>query len=393
MAQPVASAEVTLPGGAKKTIAPGGREIVFGHTDRQGIYQLRAGTNDVAFCVNVLDAAESNTKPREELQLGKFDTVGDDGNQAGQRGNVALDCGRRAGGLDVRVVVLPSEDRLNWPLLCNSLVVSGAATAAAVTGGALARFGSPAAAGLARDVFWRRRLSRWCCRLSWSPIAGSDCWAKTGLAALAAVEHLFAGRRDLDSRAAELADYVFLCVRRMAAGAGGAIGSGSAPGRRLSPALAAAAAGARRPWCNSAILTFVLTLNNFAVPAILAGQSFSGGSVGAVQHNFRLRSGPGPELAAGAGAVGPGDVLSRRRYLVVVAIQSRDGPGLSAATGRGVASRPGMSPPCSGGFLPGRAAVAIGGQPARRGANSCRPWRRAIPPSRIRSRMRRCRQP
>ena len=32
--------------------------------------------NDVAFCVNVLDAAESNTKPREELQLGKFNKVG-----------------------------------------------------------------------------------------------------------------------------------------------------------------------------------------------------------------------------------------------------------------------------------------------------------------------------
>ena len=30
----------------------------------------------VAFCVNVLDAAESNTKPREELQLGKFNTIG-----------------------------------------------------------------------------------------------------------------------------------------------------------------------------------------------------------------------------------------------------------------------------------------------------------------------------
>jgi Ca-activated chloride channel homolog len=35
--QPVPSAEVTLPGGAKETIATAGnREIVFGHTDRQG---------------------------------------------------------------------------------------------------------------------------------------------------------------------------------------------------------------------------------------------------------------------------------------------------------------------------------------------------------------------
>ena len=75
--QPVASAEVTLPGGAKETLATtGNREVVFGHTDRQGTYHLRAGTNEVAFCVNVLDAAESNTKPREELQLGKFNKVG-----------------------------------------------------------------------------------------------------------------------------------------------------------------------------------------------------------------------------------------------------------------------------------------------------------------------------
>jgi len=75
-AQPIASAEIILPGGASETIAPGGKEIVFGHTAKQGIYHLRAGAADVAFCVNVLDAAESNTKPREELRMGKFNTVG-----------------------------------------------------------------------------------------------------------------------------------------------------------------------------------------------------------------------------------------------------------------------------------------------------------------------------
>ena len=36
---------------------------------------MRVGTNDVTFCVNLLDAAESNTKPREELDFGKFNTV------------------------------------------------------------------------------------------------------------------------------------------------------------------------------------------------------------------------------------------------------------------------------------------------------------------------------
>ena len=74
--QATPSAEITLPSGAKETIqTAGSREIVFGHTDKQGTYHLRAGTNDFAFCVNVLDAAESNTKPRDELQLGKFNKV------------------------------------------------------------------------------------------------------------------------------------------------------------------------------------------------------------------------------------------------------------------------------------------------------------------------------
>jgi hypothetical protein len=77
LSQPAPAVEVTLPGGAKETVpASGSREIIFGHTDRQGTYHLRAGTNDITFCVNVLDAAESNTNPREELQLGKFDKVG-----------------------------------------------------------------------------------------------------------------------------------------------------------------------------------------------------------------------------------------------------------------------------------------------------------------------------
>jgi hypothetical protein len=77
LAQPVAAAEVVLPGGARETVAvTDKREIVFGDTAKQGIYHLRAGALDVPFCVNVLDAAESNTKPRDELRFGKFNTVG-----------------------------------------------------------------------------------------------------------------------------------------------------------------------------------------------------------------------------------------------------------------------------------------------------------------------------
>ena len=42
---------------------------------KQGIYRLKAGTNEVAFCVNLLDAAESDTTPKAELQFGKYAKV------------------------------------------------------------------------------------------------------------------------------------------------------------------------------------------------------------------------------------------------------------------------------------------------------------------------------
>lgn len=77
LTEPASSAEVTLPGGATKalTLDPTANELVFGETYKQGVYQLRLGTNDTAFCVNLLDAAESNIKPRDELQLGEYTKV------------------------------------------------------------------------------------------------------------------------------------------------------------------------------------------------------------------------------------------------------------------------------------------------------------------------------
>ena len=74
---PETSAQVTLPGGATKALAldPNANEFVFGDTYKQGAYRLRLGTNDTVFCVNLLDAAESNIKPRDELQLGKYTKV------------------------------------------------------------------------------------------------------------------------------------------------------------------------------------------------------------------------------------------------------------------------------------------------------------------------------
>jgi len=75
--QPEKSAQITLPSGATKTInvEPNANEFVFGDTFQQGIYRLRLGTNDLMFCVDLLDSAESNIRPRDELQLGKYTKV------------------------------------------------------------------------------------------------------------------------------------------------------------------------------------------------------------------------------------------------------------------------------------------------------------------------------
>jgi hypothetical protein len=77
LVDPVAAAEVTLPDGSVRRLKldADAREIVFGDTMKQGIYKLRAGTNATTFCVNVLDAAESDTTPRAEIQFGKYAKV------------------------------------------------------------------------------------------------------------------------------------------------------------------------------------------------------------------------------------------------------------------------------------------------------------------------------
>jgi hypothetical protein len=74
---PETSAQITMPGGATKslTVDPKANEFVFGDTYNQGTYRLRLGTNETVFCVDLLDAAESNIKPRDELQLGKYTKV------------------------------------------------------------------------------------------------------------------------------------------------------------------------------------------------------------------------------------------------------------------------------------------------------------------------------
>ena len=76
LGEPIESAQITAPDGSVKNLSltKTARELVFGDTTAQGIYQVRAGTNALSFCVNLLDAAESDIRPREELPLGKFGT-------------------------------------------------------------------------------------------------------------------------------------------------------------------------------------------------------------------------------------------------------------------------------------------------------------------------------
>jgi len=74
LAQKITNAEIRMPDGTTRPwpvdVARG--EIVFGDTFKQGTYRLKAGTNDMAFCVNLLDAAESNLEPKNELRFGKY---------------------------------------------------------------------------------------------------------------------------------------------------------------------------------------------------------------------------------------------------------------------------------------------------------------------------------
>lgn len=75
--QPIASAEITAPDGSTRRVPvePKMGELIIGDTHRQGIYRVNAGTNSSMYCVNLLDAAESNLAPREELPFGKYSKV------------------------------------------------------------------------------------------------------------------------------------------------------------------------------------------------------------------------------------------------------------------------------------------------------------------------------
>jgi Ca-activated chloride channel homolog len=78
LAEPIESASVTFPNGSRRNLAvdPGSHHLIFGDTMQQGVYRLRAGSNDVVFCANLLDGEESNTQPAEKLEFGKYTEVG-----------------------------------------------------------------------------------------------------------------------------------------------------------------------------------------------------------------------------------------------------------------------------------------------------------------------------
>ncbi len=73
----VANARITSPDltQTELELGPNTRELVFGGTRRQGTYNVVAGTNAFAFCVNLLDAQESNTQPRSSLNIGRFKEI------------------------------------------------------------------------------------------------------------------------------------------------------------------------------------------------------------------------------------------------------------------------------------------------------------------------------
>ena len=74
MPDTIQTAEIVLPDGTKRTreIDNNRKELLFGETQKQGVYKVTAGTNQIAFCVNLLDNLETDTTPRKEIQFGSY---------------------------------------------------------------------------------------------------------------------------------------------------------------------------------------------------------------------------------------------------------------------------------------------------------------------------------
>ncbi len=77
LSEKATSAEIVLPDGSTRTrsVDANRHELLFGETQRQGIYKVREGTNQITFCVNLLDNLETDTTPRNEIQFGAYTKI------------------------------------------------------------------------------------------------------------------------------------------------------------------------------------------------------------------------------------------------------------------------------------------------------------------------------
>lgn len=68
------NAVVYLPDGTQRNLAidQGTRELAFADTARQGVYGVETDAGGSWFCVNLLDAAETDTTPKTELRFGRY---------------------------------------------------------------------------------------------------------------------------------------------------------------------------------------------------------------------------------------------------------------------------------------------------------------------------------
>ncbi|HXJ61280.1 MAG TPA: VWA domain-containing protein [Verrucomicrobiae bacterium] len=77
LSRPETAAELTTPDGQTQSLAidPATRELVVNDTSRQGVYHVKVGTNEIVFCVNLLDAAESSIAARPDLPIGRYGNI------------------------------------------------------------------------------------------------------------------------------------------------------------------------------------------------------------------------------------------------------------------------------------------------------------------------------
>jgi Ca-activated chloride channel homolog len=67
----VTEAELTLPGGERRTVAAAGGVVSFSGTDRVGVYRLNGGGVSRRWAVDLRDPAESDLTPRHDVRLGE----------------------------------------------------------------------------------------------------------------------------------------------------------------------------------------------------------------------------------------------------------------------------------------------------------------------------------